>query len=459
MIITLALTESIWSEFSEALDSDLETAWMMTARMVDTGEPSDSLTLVARTLFPVPASAYEIRQSDRLSIANTGWLPVFGRAEIDSAIPIFIHTHPGSSPHPSSADDEVHSQLLRVANFRNSISTFVSLVVGGTASAPAFSGRFSDSPDSPVESINFIRISGKRLHHLEATTGNAPLDDLTIFNRQILAFGEEGQRILKRLKVGIVGLGGTGSAVCEQLVRLGVGELVVIDPQNLEDTNVTRVYGSHLLNAGKAKTEVARKNTESIGLGTRIHEVKGKVTSLGIAESLAQCDVIFGCTDDHAGRAILTRMPLALLNLLIDCGVKLDSRELILHGIFGRVSIVEPSTPCLVCLGDVDPVQVRNDLLPEDERVRLQAEGYAPELNVRDPAVVTFTTLVASMAVNELLSRLFGYPDVHNRYLIRIHDREISRLIRTRVGNHRCGNKTLLGTGLETPYLDWSWEN
>jgi hypothetical protein len=45
--------------------------------------------------------------------------------------------------------------------------------------------------------------------------------DLAAFSRQILAFGEEFQRLLKKLHIGIAGLGGTGSAVCEQLVRLG----------------------------------------------------------------------------------------------------------------------------------------------------------------------------------------------------------------------------------------------
>src|SRR5688500_10935071 len=51
-----------------------------------------------------------------------------------------------------------------------------------------------------------------------------------------------GSTVLGRLKVGVVGLGGTGSAVVEQLARLGVGELLLCDPQEFESTNVNRVY-------------------------------------------------------------------------------------------------------------------------------------------------------------------------------------------------------------------------
>ena len=70
------------------------------------------------------------------------------------------------------------------------------------------------------------------------------------------AFGPAIQLALNNLHVGIVGCGGTGSAVAEQLLRLGVRKFTLIDPDALSDSNVTRVYGSTFLDVGKLKVEV-----------------------------------------------------------------------------------------------------------------------------------------------------------------------------------------------------------
>src|SRR5438105_1196211 len=87
-------------------------------------------------------------------------------------------------------------------------------------------------------------------------------------DRQGRAFGKETQALLSRLHVGVVGTGGTGSAVYEQLVRLGVGRVLAIDEQTLTDTNVTRVHGSGLGDVGMAKAAIAQRHAEQIGTGT-----------------------------------------------------------------------------------------------------------------------------------------------------------------------------------------------
>ena len=52
-----------------------------------------------------------------------------------------------------------------------------------------------------------------------------------MYDRQARLFGDRGQELLGQLKVGIIGLGGVGSMVSEQLARLGVGSLVLVDPE------------------------------------------------------------------------------------------------------------------------------------------------------------------------------------------------------------------------------------
>ena len=95
-------------------------------------------------------------------------------------------------------------------------------------------------------------------------------DSLPVFDRQIRAFGQDIQKQLKRMIVGVVGLGGTGSAITEQLIRLGVGELLIADKQRFEKSNVNRVYGSKVSDDDKYKTEILKRLADDIGLGTKV---------------------------------------------------------------------------------------------------------------------------------------------------------------------------------------------
>src|SRR5262249_34874734 len=97
-------------------------------------------------------------------------------------------------------------------------------------------------PDGRYVPVGQIRVIGDRFQYLY---GEEVHDEpLEYFDRQALAFTSTLQPILKRLHLGIVGIGGTGSSVCEQLIRLGVGKLTVIDDGEFEKSNVNRVYGS-----------------------------------------------------------------------------------------------------------------------------------------------------------------------------------------------------------------------
>ena len=65
----------------------------------------------------------------------------------------------------------------------------------------------------------------------------------TRFDRNILFFGKEGQKRLSNASVAVVGVGGLGTHVVQQLALLGVGGLVLIDSEELDDTNRNRYVG------------------------------------------------------------------------------------------------------------------------------------------------------------------------------------------------------------------------
>lgn len=282
-----------------------------------------------------------------------------------------------------------------------------------------------------------------------------------VFDRQIRAFGRAGQRVLGKLRVGIVGAGGTGSSTFEQLVRLGVGEILIIDPDVINDdgSNVTRVYGSAMADIGVPKVELATRNAVRIGLGTRVTAINGTINDEATARLLADCDVVFGCTDDNRGRVTLGRLATWYLIPIIDVGVKLTATDATLHGIEGRVTVIQPGGGCLQCRGRINVAALQSEVLNPAERERRVGEGYAAGLEERDPAVVAFTTGVASLAVSELLHRTFGLDDAppSGELIIQFHRREIRRNTRPAQPGHWCADPVHLGAGDTVPLLGTTW--
>ena len=84
------------------------------------------------------------------------------------------------------------------------------------------------------------------------------------FDRTIRLVGEEGQARLLRAKVALFGLGGVGSYALEALVRAGIGEMLLVDGDVVEETNVNRQLIATRATLGQPKSEVARARALSI---------------------------------------------------------------------------------------------------------------------------------------------------------------------------------------------------
>jgi hypothetical protein len=89
------------------------------------------------------------------------------------------------------------------------------------------------------------------------TSGPARADR---FDRNVRAFGIKGQRRLGDVTAGIVGVGGLGSLVAEQLARLGVTEFVLVDPDIVEESNLSRLVGAYDHHVGRPKVTAIREH-------------------------------------------------------------------------------------------------------------------------------------------------------------------------------------------------------
>lgn len=377
-------------------------------------------------------------------------VPLRGRSEN----PIFFHTHPGGDPTPSEYDVAVDEQLRDLFQLRTGQPLYSSLILGGTPVQPRFSGKvFTHAEES---SVDRVRVVGGRLRVL--TRSQDVVDD-SVFDRQIRTFGSAGQALLGSLRVGVVGAGGTGSAVFEQLVRLGVGEITVIDDDAVTSTNLTRIHESGMGDLDRPKVNVAMRAAERIGLETNVRPVEGRITEHEVARTLIHCDIVFGCTDDNRGRAILSRLAYWYLIPVLDTAFLVDTAGAEVRGLYGRVTTVSPGTACLFCRNRIDQAQLVAEALPIDERERLAAEGYVPGLADPDPSVGTYTTLTGTLAVSELLDRLFGLSgdDPPTELLARVHDRMLSTTRAAPRDGHYCADRSVWGRGDTEPFLEQLW--
>jgi molybdopterin/thiamine biosynthesis adenylyltransferase len=377
-------------------------------------------------------------------------------------VPIWLHTHPGRNALTvrSEYDEIVDDELSETFRVRSGQSVYTSVVISPGDNLMRFSGIVIDGDD--VSSLQRMLVVGPRWSLAAAV--DIPVSERipAMFDRQVRAFGGDLQQILSNLTIAIVGCGGTGSAVGEQLVRLGVRSILLVDPDELSDSNVTRVYGSTPAAVGRPKVEVLSEHLRRIAPDALVSCFQNKITEEKIARKLTECDVVFGCTDDNAGRLVLSRLSSYYLTPVIDMGVLLSSSLGLLQGIDGRVTVLFPGEACLVCRGRVDLARAQAEQLDPSERESLQAEGYAPELGAMEPAVIPFTSMVASIAVAELIERFVGYgPDPEpGEILTRYHEREISTNSRAPTPRHYCDPEgEQLGTGDRTPFLGQTWRN
>jgi ThiF family len=455
---TLVLAAELEQQLLDLAMLEVETAAVLLAKPVGTG---NDMRLLARELILVPEECYERRETHELLVRSDGYVPALARAEETATLPIWLHTHPGdgASTRASRRDRVVDDQISELFRLRAGSQYYGALIVGHKDRAVTFTGHL-ESTENERHLLDRLLTVGPRLN-LTWAADSSSVALPQIFDRNIRAFGGDVQRILGDLKIMIVGCGGTGSAVAEQLVRLGVRHLILVDPDQLSESNVTRVYGSTPGQLGQPKAQILANHLQAIAPDLSVVVEVSKITVEATARLMTSADVAFGCTDDNAGRLILSRAATYLLLPVIDCGVLLSSdADNRLIGIDGRVTLMYPGAACLVCRNRVDVARAGTEMLSPAERIQRIDEGYAPALPGVEPAVVTYTTLVAAYAVSELIERFtrYGPEPPPGEVLIRAHEREVSTNLQNPNPGHYCdpaGNK--LGLGDTEPFLEQTW--
>ena len=223
--------------------------------------------------------------------------------------------------------------------------------------------------------------------------------------RQSEVLGPHGMGTLAGLRVAIVGAGGTGSQAALTVGYLGVEDLVVLDDDIVEESNLNRLVTAGYADLEAPKTLTARRRLREIDPTLRIH-LAAAVTPDGGPPELADVDIIFGCVDNDGPRDVLNQIAVDLAIPYIDVATAIftDTSPPIIGG---RVIVVTPGGACLHCLQELDPVEVANWAKTPTQQEADRRHGYGT--TEANPAVVHLNGLAVNAAVAEFAAWIAGH--------------------------------------------------
>ena len=155
-------------------------------------------------------------------------------------------------------------------------------------------------------------------------------------NRQTISI--ELQLRLHRSTVAVVGCGGLGGYVIEELARLGVGQLVAIDPDVFEEHNLNRQLLSSPAAIGQSKAQAAQRRVADINPGVVVRPVEVAFSPQTAAASFVGVDVVVDAADN---------VPIRLQLADACSGLKIPLVHGAIAGWYGHVCTVMPGDETL----------------------------------------------------------------------------------------------------------------
>jgi len=345
----------------------------------------------------------ELSVADDAQTAELAALKRGGHALIE------VHTHPGSGPAVdfSRFDQEQLPPFARYVRLKLPGKPFGALVL----SEHGYAGQLWT--DAGVEPLT-IRPVGQR-SAVPEWVDPADIDPISRvdrrFDRQMRSLGPDGQARIQALRVGVVGLGGTGSHVVQQLAHLGVRRYILVEDDVVEASNLARLAGATRWDPllRRRKVAVARRTIRRLSPTAGIKCV-GSLRQRPALAALSDVDVIVGCVDNDGARLVMSELAAAYLVPYLDIGVGIEG-EGPTSTIGGRVSFHLPGGPCLACADEIDFDEIAEDLESEALRnIRVQ-RGYARDRRV-EPALMPLNGVIASLGMMELLAFATGLRPV-----------------------------------------------
>lgn len=369
-----------------------------------TRAPGPRLRLLASEVVLVPHGTCKTRESDYLTWPGTAIEDAIDKAEVKGMSIILMHSHPGDLFEFSRMDDE--SDLAVVPSLHAAIEQLhgtAIMVPSGAVRARTYDHAMQKSE------VELVTVVG---HDVRRWWSDKPA------SHRPFTFGAEMRAEMGRLSAAVIGVSGTGSIVAEQLARMGIGRLVLVDHDHVEDRNLNRILHSTLEHARQEtpKVEMFARAVEGYREGEVAEAVPKSILERDAVEIVAQCDVVFSCVDKLDARLFSDLMSSSFLQPLFDVGVSIPTRKVngvsVITEVCTRVDYVRPGGPTLRDRGVYTPETLRVEELRDSDPAAYEKQlkdGYIKGRREEAPDVIALNMRAASDCCMEFLARYFGY--------------------------------------------------
>lgn len=289
-------------------------------------------------------------------------------------------------------------------------------------------------PDGTRRPLAELVVPGPQLRRLRPMPAPV-LGSASAFDRQARIFGDVGQAAFREIRVAVVGLGGVGSIVTEYLARLGVGHLVLIDGDVVDETNLPRLIGARRSDIGKPKVRIARRNARRANPAINVTTVRTVVQDPTSLHLLTRCDWIFLAADSHAARhwvnAVVETYLIPATQMGVRVPVDTDGDVGRIHAVYRRMT---PGQGCFWCNGLINASELAIEMAPDAERAAARYVDGIPA-----PSVITLNGISAAQATTDFMLAVtdLSTTDTADHHLEFVRDRRAAELRPRRDPN--CG--------------------
>ena len=345
-----------------------------------------------------------------------------------------VHNHGGTEQVAFSSTD--------LASHVRGYPTLLDLLSGQPAGALVFAQSAAAGdvwfPDGRRIATRSVRVIDAPLRYLTASaTGRTDTDQR--FHRQVLMFGPEGQARLRNCRVAVIGLGGVGSLLVEYLARLGVGELLLIDPDRLDVSNLPRVVGANrwdmrwplcapaaptwarrlAARLSARKTDIARRLARQANPACKTAVFQANIADDAVANACRDCDFLFLAADSMQARLTVNALVQQYLIPGLQIGSKVVTRGDDGGELLDAYSVVRwllPGAGCLWCNGLISPERLAWEAKTAEEQ-HDQRYGLA----IPNPSVITLNAVGAAHAASRFKTSFLELADIAPPLDLRVH--------------------------------------
>ncbi|MBF6605372.1 MAG: ThiF family adenylyltransferase [Chloroflexi bacterium] len=354
-------------------------------------------------------------------------------AQRDGLAYLAAHVHGGAADEVGFSPDDLRSH-------ERGYPALLDLLQGRPVGALVFSDAAVAGdvwlPGGERATVSHMTVVGARQQIFRPRPLPALIADPT-YDRQARIFGSAGQDLLRSMRIGVIGAGGMGMLLIEYLSRLGVGSLVVIDPDRVDETNLPRLPGARAGDAVRIfghprwpvwlrrlgakfaarKVDLAARLARESNRAIEVERIFDDVREPAVASRLRGCDYLLLAANSDQARLIFNAIVHQYLIPGAQVGAKVevdpaDGHVLAVHSI---VRTVLPARGCLWCNEVISPIRLAEESAAPAQR---RHQRYVDEPDVVAPSVLTLNATAAAIAANDFLFTVTGMtlPDAAPDY-------------------------------------------